>query len=432
MAEVAKAYIQLIPSMEGVKGVIEKQLGGEAKSVGINAGSTFSKAFADGSSGLSQNLKVLGIDLTDVAKKFGLSEGAINGLSAAFTSGAAAAAAYAVPIIAIASELVKLSNEASKFGDSVATLATKYNMSTAAIQKFQYMAELTDTSVETVTGSITKLTRSMSGAQDGTGAAAEAFAKLGINVTNGNGSLRSANAVFAEAIDALGRVGNATERDALAMEIFGKSAAELNPLIAQGSEHIRELANEAENSGYVLSDKMIAVLTEGDDATQRLSNSMDGFKNTLGAFVTPAVTVFKDVLSEALENVTVGIQKLTGMRDAATETAGAIDGMTEAVNGMNEAITGIRDTTPEDFLPAEQQAYHKYVQEALKYSKETGQQVTIWRPDVALDTAGYYAGSYNNGGQINLSVNLDSQTIARATYDANRAENNRIGNHAIR
>lgn len=48
--------------------------------------------------------------------------------------------------------------------------------------------------------------------------------------------------------------------------------------------------------------------------------------------------------------------------------------------------------------------------------------------------AGYYvqtaAGSRTPN--INLSVNLDSQTIARATYDANRAESNRIGNHAIR
>ena len=432
MSEVAKAYIQLIPSAQGIKGVIEKELGGEAKSAGVNIGNVFSSAVGEGASGLSSKLQGLGVDLTDVTEKLGISSEAMSGLSAAFTSGAAAAAAYAVPIIAIVSELVKLSNEASKFGDSVATLAIKYNTSTAAIQKFQYMAELTDTSVETVTGSITKLTRSMSGAQDGTGAAAEAFAKLGINVTNGNGSLRSANAVFAEAIDALGRVGNATERDALAMEIFGKSAAELNPLIAQGSERIRELANEAENSGYVLSDKMIAILAEGDDATQRLSNSMDGFKNTLGALVTPAVTVFKDVLSEALENVTVGIQKLTGMRDAASETAGAIDGITEAVDGMNEAITGIRDSTPEDFLPAEQQAYHRYVQEALKYSKETGQQVTIWRPDVALNTAGYYAGNYNNGGQINLSINVDGQEFARATYDSRRAEDNRVGNHAIR
>ena len=37
-------------------------------------------------------------------------------------------------------------------------------------------------------------------------------------------------------IDALGKVTNETERDALAMQILGKSAQELNPLIEAGSQ----------------------------------------------------------------------------------------------------------------------------------------------------------------------------------------------------
>ena len=58
-----------------------------------------------------------------------------------------------------------------------------------------------------------------------------AFGTLGVKVSKNNGDLRSANDVYFEVIDALGQVRNETERDALAMQIFGEEAQKLNPLI---------------------------------------------------------------------------------------------------------------------------------------------------------------------------------------------------------
>ena len=42
-------------------------------------------------------------------------------------------------------------------------------------------------------------------------------------MTNADGSLRDSEAVYWEVIDALGRVSNETERDAIAMQLFGKA-----------------------------------------------------------------------------------------------------------------------------------------------------------------------------------------------------------------
>ena len=65
-------------------------------------------------------------------------------------------------------------------------------------------------------------------------ATADAYKALGISVTDAHGNLRDGETVYWQAIDALGKMQNETERDALAMQIFGKSARELNPLIEQG------------------------------------------------------------------------------------------------------------------------------------------------------------------------------------------------------
>ena len=88
-----------------------------------------------------------------------------------------------------------------------------------------------------------KLEKSMASASKGTGSQAEAFEKLGVSVTDADGNLRDGDTVWQETIAALGTMSNETERDALAMQIMGKSAAELNPLIEDGGETYKQVAD---------------------------------------------------------------------------------------------------------------------------------------------------------------------------------------------
>ncbi|MDY4231808.1 MAG: hypothetical protein SOX74_06985 [Candidatus Faecousia sp.] len=120
-----------------------------------------------------------------------------------------------------------------------------------------YAAELVDVPTETLTKSMAKQIKSMKAVQDGTKLSVEAYDKLGVSVMNAGGSLRDSDTVYWEVIDALGKIENETERDALAMQILGKSAQELNPLIEQGAERIQELGDQAREAGYVLSDEML-------------------------------------------------------------------------------------------------------------------------------------------------------------------------------
>ena len=131
--------------------------------------------------------------------------------------------------------------DAAGAADEILTLSTQTGLSTDQIQKFQYASELIDVPLETLTGSLSKLTKQMASAQGGTGEAADTFAELGVSVTNADGSLRDNEDVFNDTIAALGKIDNETERDAKAMKIFGKSAQELNPQYYQ--EYIRRRGN---------------------------------------------------------------------------------------------------------------------------------------------------------------------------------------------
>lgn len=249
--------------------------------------------------------------------------------------------ALASAIKDIASALASVVTDSAAFADNVLTLSTNTGLTTDQIQEFQYMAELTDTSLETVTGSLTNLTRNMATAQSGTGAAAEAFAKLGVDVTDAEGNLRSNQEVFLEVIDALGQVSNETERDATAMALFGKSAQDLNSLVAIGSEGIAEFAQEAHDMGYVLDGEALSSLGAVDDAMQRLKNTGTTLKNQLGLALAPTISGLADELMGFMGQIDFsnGIMGMVDSILAALPTA--LSSIMENVGAIVENITPI-------------------------------------------------------------------------------------------
>lgn len=203
----------------------------------------------------------------------------------------------------IAQYFVDAVKGAASFADEILTLASQTNMSTESLQEYKYMASLTDVELSTITGSMTKLTKTMSSAKGGTGAAADAFKKLGVSVTDENGNLRDANAVFGDAIDALGGIQNETERDALAMEIFGKSAKDLNPLIKAGSDNLDAFRQEAHDVGYVLDNETLESMSEVQDGFDRLGLAATSAKNQIGAAIGQFILPYLNELVGAVQDL---------------------------------------------------------------------------------------------------------------------------------
>jgi chromosome segregation ATPase len=231
----------------------------------------------------------LGIQLPDSMKS---SMNAMGSLDTSAIAAAGAFAAVAAAIIKAEKAMIAMTKESAAFADNIITLSMQTGQSTQQLQEFAYASELIDVSVDTLQGSLTKLTNNMQDTMNGTGNAKASFEALGVSVTNADGSMRSANDVFYETIDALGQVKNETERDAMSMDIFGRSAQDLNPLIIQGSKTLKAYADEAHNVGYVLDDEALSALGAVDDAYQRLQKTQEGVKNQLSAEFAPYLEEF--------------------------------------------------------------------------------------------------------------------------------------------
>lgn len=310
----------------------------------------------------NESLVSVGDTVDDLAGKFGvrLPDGLkkaldnMQGFSSGTVLAMSAAAAGVAALMKVVGELHDITKKAAADVDEILTESMTTGLSTRTIQQLKYAENLIDVSYSTITGSLTKLTQNMDKARDGNEDLAESFARLGVVITDESGQLRDAESVFYDVIDALGAMENPTERDAAAMEILGKSALDLNPLIIQGSAALKAYAAEAEATGYVLDESMLKKLGEVDDASQKLELTLDSVKKELAVEFAPAskaameqfanlVKAAGDTLARSglIKGLAEILASLTGLLEPLQALLGITPGLTQELQPLYQILHAI-------------------------------------------------------------------------------------------
>ena len=305
--ELARAYVTIVPSMEGAQETIASELSGvDFSSQGSAGGADFGDAFSSALLGAGSIALSIGSQIAS-----GLAEGA--------------------------TALANFTAQGGAYADEVLTMSTNTHIATEDLQAYMYAAELVDVSTETLTSSMARNVRSMNSAADGTGAVADAYAALGVAVTDSDGNLRDSQTVYWELIDALGQVDDYTQRDALSMQIFGRSAQDLNSLIAVGSDGMAQYAQQAQQAGAILDGDTLEAFGAFDDVTHQLDSGMQAAQNALGTILLPILT---DLSGE-------GVSLLNEFTNAVLDTDGDVSQLGEVIDTMVPQVLSILD----EYLP---------------------------------------------------------------------------------
>ena len=283
------------------------------------------KTFGDTIRGLASSLGLnVSPALEAVAKKF-------DGISAA--TGTAI-----LGIGAMITGFAKLSKETAAYADEIITLADQTGFTTEQIQRMQYACMKLDVEFSTVEGSISKLNTNMYKAAKGSNDLEATFKKLHIRIKDGNGRLRDSKEVFFEAIDALGKMKNETERDAVAQELFGKSAKELNTIIKAGSDQFKEYE---QNAKKVMTDEQLERANAYQDSLDEMNESFEALKLAIGEFLIPLLTkvanFFASIPTPVLKVITI-VAALTAGIILLSKAILSIKTVMTAVNALNGAF----------------------------------------------------------------------------------------------
>lgn len=346
--EVAKAYVTIVPSMEGSQKIIAEELGASGKDAAKSAGEETGKELGNS---IATGLKT----------------------TAAVIAGAMAAVAGAA--VAAGKAFIDSANDVAEWGDTVDKESQKMNMSAAGYQEWAFILEHAGASIDGMKTAMKKLTVA---AEEGN----DAFTALGISQEDL--ANMTPEETWNATIEALQQVQDAGERTALANELLGKGAVELAPLFNMTAEETAALKDQVYELGGVMSDDAVKAAAEYEDQLQNMQTSLKGLKNNIMSQFLPGLSSVMSGLGKlfsgngGLEEIRAGLADITSnlaeLAPQFVELASAIvmslldafgpvlpELLTGIFSFLNEALNGLVALIP-SLLPVITQAITSLMQ----------------------------------------------------------------------
>ena len=221
--------------------------------------------------------------------------------------------------------------KAAQTADDLSTLAQQTGFSTDELQKMKYAAELIDVPMETITGAAAKMTKQL-------GSNEKKFASLGVATRDVNGNFRSTSDIFYDTVTALSKIDNETERDIVAMDIFGKSANELAGVIDDGGAALKAFGKEAEDAGIILDSETVENLNNVNDEIAKLKAQAAGSLAQAGA---KALEALQPVLEKVVNAIAKVLEFISNLSPEAMKIIVIVLAVIAAISPLMSLISGL-------------------------------------------------------------------------------------------
>lgn len=269
--EIARAYVTIVPSMQGSQSTIKSELTGITEPASEQAGEESGKKFGE-----------------SLAKGLKATAGIVAGAMTAITAGA----------VATGKAFVDATRDVAEYGDTVDKESQKMHISAEAYQEWDFILQHAGSSVDGMKTAMKTLT-----AQAESGS--EAFEALGLS-TEQIASM-SQEELFGAVISGLQGIEDESERTVLAQSLLGRSSVEMTALFNMSAEETEELRNQVHELGGVMSDEAVKASAGYADSLQNLETSFSGLKKNLMSEFLPSISKTMDGLAKVFSGDKSGI-----------------------------------------------------------------------------------------------------------------------------
>lgn len=252
--EVAKAWITIVPTLNGAQETISKELGASTEPAAKQAGEKAGKNFGES---LAKGLKVTG---------------AAIGAAMAAVTGAAVATGKAFVVSA---------KNVAAYGDNIDKMSQKMGISAKSYQEWDFIMQHAGASIDSLKMSMKTLATAAVNGSD-------AFTALGISQEQL--ASMSQEEIFKATISALQNVEDETQRTALASKLLGRGATELGALFNMSADETEALRQQVHDLGGVMSDEAVKDAATFQDEMQNMNTAMDGMKRNMMSNFLPGMS----------------------------------------------------------------------------------------------------------------------------------------------
>lgn len=272
--EIARAYVTIVPSMQGSQSTITSELTGITTPASETAGEESGKHFGE-----------------SLAKGLKATAGIVAGAMTAITAGA----------VATGKAFIDATKDVAEYGDTVDKESQKMHISAEAYQEWDFILQHAGTSVDGMKTAMKTLTAQVESGSD-------AFEALGLS-TEQVASM-SQEELFGAVISGLQGIEDESERTVLAQSLLGRSSVEMTALFNMSAEETEELRNQVHELGGVMSDEAVKASADYADAMTNLETSFSGLKKNLMSEFLPSISKTMNGLSKVFSGDKSGIGEI--------------------------------------------------------------------------------------------------------------------------
>ena len=225
------------------------------------------------------------------------------------------------PVLGATAALTALVVKSSETGDRVDKLSQQVGLSRKAFQEWDYVLDQTGGNVESLKMGMSSLAQAAESDK-------EAFKKLGIEVEDASGKLKSQEDLLYEVVNALQAEEDITRRNALGKQLLGRSATELSVLLNSEAGELEALTKRAHELGLVLDDDVIDKSAKTSDMISDLKRSFSAATTELASELMPTFISFSELILDKVIPVVRNI-------------GAKIGGLVNWFNGLNPALQNV-------------------------------------------------------------------------------------------
>ena len=218
--------------------------------------------------------------------------------------------------------------------DAAAKMGQKLGIATKDVAGLQLAVKLAGADMQVMQPAMVAMARNAVLGKD-------AFKALGVTVRGTDGAFKSNKQLLYDLADAFQRMPDGINKTALATDIFSEAGVKLMPLLNAGSEGMKEMADQAERLGLVVSENTGKAAEQFNDTMALVGESTTGIAMRVAADLLPTL---KGLAGTFLDSVTSG-DKLANTAEVISTalkglfTVGAVG--VEVFNTLGKMLGGV-------------------------------------------------------------------------------------------
>lgn len=244
---------------------------------------------------------------------------------------------------AVASSLLLAATSAGKLGSDLNDLSSKTGLSISALAALDLTAKSSGSSIDQLADAINRMQRTLTEAERGSKSAADALAEVGLTAEELRG-LRPEDQ-FAAIASAVSVISDPSRQATVAMEIFGRSGANLLPILSQGAGGLRRFREQSEELGHTLAYEVSASVGEFGNAVTRVKQQISDLGNVIGASIASALQPYEKSVSGILKKTIDWAVANGQISKTIGEVAIQVTAVGAALVGVGAAIKGLAALT---------------------------------------------------------------------------------------